>query len=383
MSVTMTTADEARQNHDEGTPSLTQDDASSPDAFVGRLFETLIGANELLTIYMGQQLGLYRALADLGVTTPTQLATRTGGNERYTREWLEQQAVAGFLAVEDPQVEPSMRSYSLPPGHAEVLLAQDSPHYAAAIPRALVSFAATVPAVIEAFRTGGGVPFSAYGMDIHEVQAELNRPMYVNLLGSAWLPAIPDVHSRLQADPPARVADIACGGGWSSIALARAYPKIQMDGFDIHQPSIDLARRNASEAGLADRLDFYVHDAAKPIPTGSYELVTIFEALHDLSRPVDVLRVIRSLLAPDGVAIVADERVPDQFTAPGTEMDRLFYTSSVLHCLPIGMSEQPSAGTGTVMRSTTLEGYARQAGFQAVEILPIDNPVWRFYRLVV
>jgi 2-polyprenyl-3-methyl-5-hydroxy-6-metoxy-1,4-benzoquinol methylase len=209
----------------------------------------------------------------------------------------------------------------------------------------------------------------------------MNRVQFVNLLGSEWLPAVPDVHARLGQDPPARVADVACGAGWSSIALATAYPRVRVDGFDLDEYSIQLARQNLAGSGLEDRVEFEVRDAAHSTLSGAYDLVTVFEAIHDLPRPVEVLRTIRNLLVEGGTVIIADERTAETFTAPADEVERLLYGWSVLHCLPVGMSEQPSAATGTVMRAETLRAYAQEAGFSDVEILPIENDFWRFYRL--
>jgi 2-polyprenyl-3-methyl-5-hydroxy-6-metoxy-1,4-benzoquinol methylase len=219
-------------------------------------------------------------------------------------------------------------------------------------------------------------------VDAREAQADMNRPVFLNLLGQEWLPAIPDVHARLQADPPARVADVGCGGGWSSIGIARAYPKVHLDGLDVDEPSIALARANAAEAGLADRVSFHARDAADPDLAGRYDLVTAFEVVHDLAQPVEVLRAMRALLADGGAAIVMDEKVAETFAAPGDEVERFMYGFSVLCCLPAGLAESPSAGTGTVMRPATLLRYARAAGFREVEILPIEHDFFRLYRLV-
>lgn len=198
---------------------------------------------------------------------------------------------------------------------------------------------------------------------------------------------MPDLHSRLQSDPPARIADIGCGYGWSSIGFARSYPKVLVDGFDLDAPSIEAARQNAEEAGLADRVNFQVRDAADSELAGQYDLVTAFECIHDMSNPVGVLRTMRKLAAEDGTVLVMDERVGDAFTAEGNperneENEWLFYGFSVLHCLPVGMAEQPSAETGTVMRPDILRGYAKEAGFCDVEILPIENFFFNFYRLI-
>src|SRR5918995_4005334 len=205
--------------------------------------------------------------------------------------------------------------------------------------------------------------------------------MFDQLLTSEWLPAVQDVHERLLADPPARVADVACGAGWSSIAIARAYPKVTVDGYDLDEASVELARGNLAGTGVEDRVSFQHRDAGDPELAGSYQLVTVFEALHDMSQPVEVLRALRGLAAEDGAVVVMDERVADAFTAPGDEIERLMYTYSVLCCLPVGLADSPSAGTGTVMRADTVRRYAFEAGFADVEVLPIEHDFFRLYRL--
>ena len=317
------------------------------DELVERLFGASLGAIEVFTVYLGDHLGLYRVLSDGDPLTSRELAARTGTHERYTREWLEQQAVAGILAVDDADEAPEARRYGLPPGHAEMLLDHGSLAYLAPLARFMPAVGRTMPEIVAAFRTGGGVPYAGYGADAREAQAALNRPQFLNLLGSEWLPVTPDVHERLQqADPPARVADIACG------------------------------------AGFQDRVTFHVRDAADQTLSGDYDLVTIFEAIHDMPRPVEVLMTARRLAGEDGAVIVMDERVAETFAAPGEPIERFFYGASVLFCLPIGMAEQPSAGTGTVMRPDVLRAYATEAGFGDVEILPIEHDMWRFYRLL-
>ena len=263
-----------------------------------------------------------------------------------------------------------------------MLVDRDSLAHVTPMARFGISFASVLPAVEEAFRTGGGVPWEDYGELGRDAQGDANRPLFANLLGSEWLPAIADVHERLLADPPARVADVACGAGWSSIAIARAYPKVTVDGYDLDEASVELARGNLAGTGVEDRVAFHLRDAGDPELAGSYQLVTVFEAIHDMSRPVEVLRALRGLAADDGAVVVMDERVADVFTAPGDEVERLMYTYSVLCCLPVGLADTPSAGTGTVMRTDTLLRYAAEAGFADVEVLPIEHEVFRFYRLV-
>ena len=354
---------------------------STAEALAERLVGASLGGYELLTVYLGDRLGLYRALAELGPATPAEVAGATGTHERYAREWLEQQAVAGILAVDDPAAGAEERRYRVPAGHGEALLDPDSLSYVVPMARSAMSLASALPAVEEAFRTGGGVAWTEYGTEGLEAQEGANRPVFRHLLGSEWLPSLADVHERLQADPPAAVADVACGAGWSSIAIARAYPRVTVDGFDVDEASVELARSNAAEAGLDDRVRFQHRDAGDPELAGRYDLVTVFEALHDMSRPVEVLRALRALAGDEGTVLVMDEKVADEFTAPGDEVERLMYTYSVLCCLPVGMAEQPSAATGTVMRTDTLRRYATEAGFAGLDVLPIEHEVFRFYRL--
>lgn len=193
---------------------------------------------------------------------------------------------------------------------------------------------------------------------------------------------MPDVDARLRADPPARVADLACGTGWSSIAMAQAYPKITVDGLDLDEDAIAAAQRNAEQAGVADRVRYSATDAALLPPENRYDLVTIIEALHDMSQPVATLRTARDLLTEDGTVLVADNRTADEFTVPTSERERQEYGWSLVSCLPGAMGDPDTAATGAVMRPATLRRYATEAGFTEVRILPIDTDYWRFYQLV-
>lgn len=349
--------------------------------FMGRMIQSTSGYFDILTIYLGERLGLYRALDGQNTLTSEELAARTGTYERYIREWLEQQTVAGIIEVIDPNASAKKRRYHLPAGHAEVLLDRESVNYLAPITRLLVGIGRPLPSLIEAFRTGAGVPWEAYGEEAREGVAEMNRPLFLHQLGQEYLPIVKDVHRRLQADPPARVADMGCGLGWSSIGMANAYPKIKVDGFDLDSASIEAARANTKEAYLEDRVRFYVRDAGDPSLRGKYDLVTAFECIHDMADPVAALRTMLDLAGSDGSVFIMDERTAETFTPQGNEIEALLYGFSILTCLPAGMAEQPSVETGTVMRPDTLRRYAAEAGFCDVEILPIDNFFFRFYRL--
>lgn len=351
------------------------------DALVERMFGHALGAMDLLCVYLGDRLGLYAALSEQGPSTPRELAVAADVAERYAREWLEQQAMAGIVEADDPDAADAERRYSLPAGHDEVLLDPGSLNHMAPMAQLLVACALPVHAVADAFRSGGGVAYADYGADLHEGQARFTRPLFDGLLATEWLPAVPSLHERLLADPPARVADLACGLGRSSIAIARGYPKASVDGIDLDEASIERAREELPGCGVEDRVTFECRDGADPELAGRYDLVTIFEALHDMSRPIEVLAAARGLLAEGGRVLVGDERTAERFSPGAGDVERLYYGFSVLHCLPVGMVGEDPAGTGTVMRESTVRDYTARAGFGSCEVAPIDNDFWRFYLL--
>ena len=366
-------------------PATTGDAASAVAAFSERVATAVLGAQEVQAMYLGDRLGWYRALATGGALTSGELAGTTGSAERYAREWLEHQAVAGYVTVDDVGAAPTERRYALPAAHATVLTDEDSLAYLAPLPRLVAGTGMSIGAIAEAYRTGGGVGWAELGEDAREAQAAANRPLFLRQLGQELLPQAPEVHERLRS--AARIADVGCGYGWSSIGLARAYPQATVDGYDVDAPSVDAATRHAAELGLADRARFVLADAGTVSDErdGTYDAVFAFECIHDMSDPVAVLSRMRHLAADDGVVVVMDERTEESFTAPGSPVERLLYGYSLMCCLPDGMAHGaahgPSAGTGTVMRPATLARYARRAGFTGVDVLPIEHEAFRFYRL--
>jgi 2-polyprenyl-3-methyl-5-hydroxy-6-metoxy-1,4-benzoquinol methylase len=363
----------------EDVPGAT--DAQRRDALVRKLSADAIGALDLFCVYIGDRLGLYRVLAGRAAVTSAEFAAASGVHERYAREWLEQQTVSGILVTENPDASDDERRYRLPRGHDEVLVDESSLDFMASLAQSVVGCTPALDAVLEAFRTGAGVAYAAYGVDAHQSQARGTRPLYEKLLTSRWLPSVPAVHARLQADPPARIADVACGHGHSTLAIARGYPRVLVDGIDLDEPSIQEARELLSTSGLERRVAFHHRNAADPDLAGRYDLVTLFEALHDMSHPVDVLDTLRAMLAPGGWLLLADENAAERFEPDAGETERLQYGFSVLHCLPVGMQGENPAGTGTVMRPDTVRRYAADAGFARVEIVPIEDKHWRFYLL--
>ncbi len=354
---------------------------SSSESLVERLADSMAGAFDLVAVYLGHELGFYRALANDGAATSAQVAERTNTTERYVREWLEQQAVTGLLAVDDPSAAPDERVFSLPKAYESVLADAESSLAMGHIAQIFIGTITPLGALVEAFRTGAGVPYDAYGPDLSVAQARYNRPMLLERLAQDYIPAMPDIHARLQADPPAKVADIGMGMGWSSIGLALGYPTILVDGFDLDSFSVERAAEHAASAGVSDRVRFQCRDAGDPALAGQYDFALAVECIHDMARPVEVLRAMRRLVGPGGTVLIVDDKPAATFQPNGDRSERILYGFSILHCLPIGMVEQPSAATGAAMRPDTFRGYAAEAGFQQVDILAVDNDDFYFYRL--
>jgi SAM-dependent methyltransferase len=358
--------------------------AAVPDraeALAERLFGATLGALELFSVYLGTELGLYRTLADYGPLTPAALGERGAIAERYAREWLEQQAVAGLVEVEDAEADAQGRRYRLPAEHARVLCQPDDLLHVAPFAHTIAGIGGVIGRVADAYRTGGGVPYSAYGKAFRYGQGHINRPAFSNELVADWLAAMPDVLARLECAQHARVADLGCGQGFSSIAIAKAFLGAHVDGLDSDPASIEDARTGAREAGLDGRVRFIHADAAELATCGPYDLVLILEALHDMAQPLDALRAARAALAPGGAVLVVDERVADRFTAPGDEVERMMFGWSVTHCLPTQLAEQPSAALGTALRPDTVRQLATRAGYARVEVLAVENDFFRLYRL--
>ena len=348
------------------------------DEVAERLFGSVLGTVEIMSVYLGDRLGWYRSLAGEGSASAVELARRTDTQVRYAREWLEQQAVAGLLEVESDGA-PDERRFAIPASTAEVMTDPTSLAYLAPLGRMFGAVGPALPQLLEVYRNGGGVSWDDLGDDARESQADANRPWYEKQLGPA-LAGVPAIHDALAA-PGCRMLDVGCGGGWSSIALARAYPQATVLGVDIDQPSVELAVVNARDAGVSERVSFICQDAAS-LAQGTVDVAFAFECVHDMPRPVEVLSAVRRTLAPGGSLVVMDEAVADAFAPDGDELERIMYGFSLFVCLPDGLSSPPSVGTGTVMRPSTLQDYGEAAGFAAFEVLPIEGfGFWRFYRL--
>jgi len=350
-------------------------DEQAVQDFAGWVFDRFLGGMETLSIHIGSSLGLYAALRDAPATA-AELAARTGIDRRYAREWLEQQATAGIL---DGDGEGDDLRFRLPPAQAEVLTDRASLGYSAPLADMFAAVALRMHDLTDAYRSGRGVPWAAFGAAVRDGQGDINRPWFENVLATA-LASVPRVHEVLSR-PDAGIADVACGHGWSTIGLARAYPNAIVDGFDIDAPAIEAAHEHA--AGL-ENVTFAELRGEQLADEGNdrYDAAFVFEALHDMPDPVAVLSAIRRAVRSDGVVVVMDEAVAETFSPPGDNTERAMYGYSLLICLPDSMSTPGSVATGTVMRHATLERYAHEAGFSAVSILPIDGfAAFRFYLL--
>lgn len=349
-------------------------------AFRERLLRDLLGALSVYGVAIGEALGLYAALDEDGPMTPAELAKRTAIAERYAREWLEQQAADGMLTVVTPSDNLAGQRYELPESHRDFLADREHVDFLAPLARLIAAGTAQAPAVAEAFRTGGGVPWDAFGPDMREAKGDANRAFFLEALPEL-LARLPDVHERLMsATRPARLGEVGSGMGWAAIGLAIAYPHVTVDGYDLDVPSVERARLHAHQAGVAERVRFHLEDGAEA--GGQYDVVLALDCIHQMPQPVAVLAAMRAMMAPGAACIIMGAQVGDHFAAPADDLERMTYGYSLLVCLPDSLSHTPSVATGAVMRAPALRQYAEQAGFSRVEVLDqLDDTSFRFYRL--
>jgi SAM-dependent methyltransferase len=320
---------------------------------------------ELLTIELGRRLGLYDALLAAGPVTAAQFADRAGIAPRYAVEWLDQQAAAGIVDVAGHEQDSAERLFLLPGAHAAVLLDRESPAYLLGAAPLLFGVAKSVPDVADAYATGRGVEYADLGGELRYGIAELNRPGFTLGMRS-WVEQLPDIAARL--DRGGVILDAGCGEGWSSIGLAHAFPEARIVGVDLDPESVEVARCHVEDAGLADRVTIVQANAADvralhDATGGEVLLVTAFQALHDMGRPVQALSAFRELLVDGGAVLVGDEHGEDVKAAPADETERLKLAMSVLHCAPATWAESDEVVNGTVLRSHTFSTWVREAGF--------------------
>ena len=274
------------------TIELTAEDETKAEELAGKLFMACLATMELANVELGLRLGLYEALHGAGAMTPGALAAKAGIAERYAQEWLEQQAVAGIVDVDDTAAPALERRFTLPHAHAHVLLDDDSEACMKPCAAVVPWVGKAIDIMVEEFRRGEGAAFGLF--DLHDLQAAFTRPVFANHLTQTWLPALAEVQAKLIAGDRVRIAEIGCGEGFAAITIARAYPNAEIDGYDLDEASIASARQAATDAGVADRARFEVRDAADPTIEGQYDLVMAIEMLHDVPDPVGILRTMKN-----------------------------------------------------------------------------------------
>jgi SAM-dependent methyltransferase len=322
--------------------------------FVHKALGDLGSALTASLVVIGDKLGLYRAMSALGSVTPDQLAERTQTNERSVREWLAAQAAAGYVTY-----DPSTRRYHLPIEHAVALTQEDSPACVLGAFQGMTAAMRAEPKVAEAFRSGRGVGWHEHDPDLFHGTERFFRPGYNANLVDEWIPALDGVREKLERG--ARVADIGCGHGASTIIMAKAFPKSEFVGFDYHSQSIERARERAVEAGLNGRVRFEV-SRAQEFP-GRYDLVAFFDCLHDMGDPVGAAAHVRQALSPDGTWLLVEPHAADAVEDNLNPVGRLFYSVSTLVCTQAALSQDGDTKLGAQAGEARLREVVSRAGF--------------------
>jgi 2-polyprenyl-3-methyl-5-hydroxy-6-metoxy-1,4-benzoquinol methylase len=333
-------------------------DEAKLEQFMGQFVQDLGAGLTAPLVLIGDKLGLYKAMADSEPVTPAVLATRTGCRERYLREWLCQQAASGYV-----EYDAATETFRLPPEQAMALADDDSPAF---IPGAFQLLAATIkdePHITERFRSGEGFGWHEHDHDLFEGTERFFRPGYLANLVDSWLPSLDGVVERLQAG--ARVADIGCGHGASAVLMAQAFPNSTIVGSDYHEPSIEAARRAAERAGVADRVSFDVASAGD-FEGGPYDVVCVFDALHDMGDPVGAARHVRSQLTPDGTWMVVEPYAEDTVQDNLNPVGRVFYAGSTMLCTPASLSQDVGLALGAQAGEKRLTEVLNEGGFSRV-----------------
>jgi SAM-dependent methyltransferase len=324
------------------------------NAFIGQFVTDLGASVHAGMVVIGEKLGLYKALAS-GPMTPAELAARTQTDERYLREWLASQAAGGYISYDD-----TTNKFSLTEEQAFTLANEDSPAYLpGAFELALGSLAA-VPRIAESFRSGAGMGWHEHEDGVFHGCEKFFRPGYAANLVSAWIPALTGVKQRLESG--ARVADVGCGKGASTVLMAQAFPKSQFFGFDYHDKSIEAARESARRAGVADRVSFEV-TKAKSYPGSDYDLVTVFDCLHDMGDPVGAATHVRQSLSKNGTWMIVEPFANDQLKDNLNPVGRVYYSFSTLLCTPCSRSQEVGLCLGAQAGESRIREVITSAGF--------------------
>ena len=347
------------------TPAVNMDKLM---AFLGQVIGELGATVNAGLIVIGDRLGLYKAMAGAGPINSAELAEKTRTNERYVREWLNAQAAGGFVSY-----DPTTQRFELPPEQAMALADEDSPAFVGGAFELATATLLATPHIQEVFQSGAGFGWHEHDLGVSTGCERFFRPGYNANLVSAWLPALDGVEEKLRVG--ATVADVGCGLGASSRLMAKSYPRSQVTGYDYHKESIDLARRKAKDAGLSDNLKFEVSPAQK-FPGTGYDLVTMFDCLHDMGDPVGAARHVRQALDKDGTWLIVEPIAGDTVESNLNPVGRAYYAFSTYLCTPSSLSQEvglalgAQAGTKRIHDVVTAGGFTR---FRKVAETPFNN----------
>jgi SAM-dependent methyltransferase len=331
-----------------------------------RVFDNTISTYVIGAAYVGDRLGLFKAMAGAGPMTGRQLSARTKLDETYTNEWLRAMATSGYVDYHAAQ-----GTFELPAEHVPVLVDEDSPMFVTGLLEGAIPDLIMIPRVLEAFRTGKGIPYDRYPAETFDSIERGTRPDYLHLLVQQWLPAVPGLVDRLKT--AATAADLGCGAGLASISLAKAFPNVHAFGFEPYEPSVRRARENARAAGVADRATFGTFDGVH-VPGGPFDLITINYALHHAGKPVELMKSARAALAPGGAFLVVEYRKSDKLEDDIDSDRRVFYGTGLLECVPTALAEGgPGYGTGIV--EGEMRRLAQAAGFSDCARIVKDDPI--------
>ncbi|WP_263416508.1 class I SAM-dependent methyltransferase [Terriglobus albidus] len=332
-------------------PAINMDELN---AFLGKFVGDLGAAVHAGMVVIGEKLGLYKALSDAPATS-AELAKKTGTDERYLREWLASQAAGGYVTY-----DASTERFSLTPEQAFTLATEDSPAYLpGAFELALGSLAA-VPRIADSFRTGAGMGWGEHVEGVFHGCEKFFRPGYAANLISSWIPALQGVQAKLEQG--ARVADVGCGTGSSTILMAKAFPKSEFFGFDYHDKSVEAAREKAHKEGLSGRVHFEAAKA-KEFPGKDYDFVAVFDCLHDMGDPVGAAKHVRQSLAPGGTWMIVEPFANDELKDNLTPVGRVYYSFSTLLCTPCSRSQEVGLCLGAQAGEARIREVATAAGF--------------------
>lgn len=332
-----------------------QVDQSKLEAFQGKMLGDMGAAISAALVILGDQLGLYKAMADGGPTTSLKLAAATGTTERYVREWLAAQAASGYV-----EYDPVKAEFSLTPEQAMVFADEGGPAFMAGGFEVLAAMFRDEPKVAAVFKSGKGLGWHEHDVCLFRGTERFFRPGYNAHLTTEWIPALDGMEGKLKFG--ARVADVGCGHGASTVLMAKTYPNSKFYGFDYHGPSIERAREAAKEAGVEDRVTFEVA-SAKDFNGGAYDMIAIFDALHDMGDPVGAAKHIRESLAPDGSWLLVEPFANDDLADNLNPFGRIFYSASTMICTPASLSQEVGMGLGAQAGEKRLRQVAEDAGF--------------------